>query len=203
METVLKLQPLTMENALKLHPLVLCLLLAGCSSFDHFGAGNASALSEATQVQLPLLSAWADGKPVRYITTDASTRAAAQKMQANFVPQLANAIPAEPRQPGQASTLARVYEISNFKQNNVFSSVPQPSGFANQNTDYSPLWRVHLVHWQAGKTPHLLNSEEAILAAEEKQEVQLERTDIVVNCPVLFSVPGGGLPGATPQGAAK
>lgn len=187
---------------MKIFVMMFCTLMAGCSTTgrpDAVPADDANRWASATHVRLPLLTAWADGKQVRYITTDASHQAAAQKMQAHFVAQLANALPPEPRPPGYPSTLARVYEVSNFKQNNVFSSVPQPSGHVNHNTDYSPLWRVHLVHWQAGTSARLLNSEEAILAAEEKNEVRIETTGIVVNCPVLFSLPGGGLPGASPD----
>ncbi len=187
---------------MKVFAMMLCSLLAGCSSAP-VSQNHAPDWATATHVRLPLLTAWADGKQVRYITTDASHAEAARKMQANHVPQLANALPPEPRPPGYPSTLARVYEVSNFKQNNVFSSVPQPLGHANQNTDYSPFWRVVMVHWLPGQHARLLNSEEAILAAEEKKEIRIEQTGIVVNCPVLFSLPGGALPGISPAGATS
>lgn len=193
---------------MKVFAMMPCALIAGCCNLGNPGSAPpatsepAQAWLSASHASLPLLTAWADGKLVRYITTDASHVAAAQKMQAHFVPQLANALPPDPRPPGHPSTLARVYEVSNFKQHNVFSSVPQPSGHANHNTDYSPLWRVHMVHWLPGHSARLLNSEEAILAAEEKKEVRIEQTGIVVNCPVLFSLPGGALPGSSPSGGS-
>ncbi len=188
---------------MKVPALMLCTLLAACSSTGNHAPASQRPQPDwrnASEVRLPLLTAWADGKLVRYITTEASHPGAAQKMQAHYVPQLANALPPNPRPPGYPSTLARVYEVSNFKQNNVFSSVPLPSGHENRDADYSPLWRVHMVHWLPGHSPRLLNSEEAILAAEEKKELRIEQTGIVVNCPVLFSAAGGSLPGAIPGG---
>jgi hypothetical protein len=43
---------------------------------------------------------------------------------------------------------------------------------------------------------HALTSEEAILAAADRNEVTIERTDIVINCPIVWTAAGGVLPGS-------
>jgi hypothetical protein len=42
----------------------------------------------------------------------------------------------------------------------------------------------------------VLTSEQSILAAEEKGQVGIERTDVVINCPIVSIESGGTLPGA-------
>lgn len=147
----------------------------------------ASAQPAADTVELPLISGWYEGKPVRYVTTDVSDRKAAAEMNANYVPRLANAIAAQPTAPGQKSAVERIYSFANFHQGGVLPSLPMPTGSGNADPNYSPLWQVHKVSWQAGKTPRVLKSEEEILAAEEAGEVKIEKTGIVVNCPVVMS----------------
>ena len=144
-------------------------------------------------VELPLVSGWYDGKVVRYVTTDVSDKKAAAEMGANYVPRLANAI-SQQRQPGQPGAVERIYSFVNFKQGGVLPSLPSPIGAANANLNYSPLWQVHKVSWIAGKQPRILKSEEEILAAEEAGQVSIEKTNLVVNCPVVFSEADGPLP---------
>jgi len=154
---------------------------------------GAHAQATGDVVELPLVSGWYDGKVVRYVTTDVSDKKAAAEMGANYVPRLANAI-SQQRQPGQPSAVERIYSFVNFKQGGVLPSLPSPIGAANANLNYSPLWQVHKVTWLAGKQPHVLKSEEEILAAEETGQVSIEKTSLVVNCPVVFSEADGPLP---------
>jgi len=42
--------------------------------------------------------------------------------------------------------------------------------------------------------PRVLKSEEEVLAAEEAGQVSIEKTNLIVNCPVVFSAEGGTLP---------
>jgi hypothetical protein len=147
----------------------------------------AHAQEAADTVELPLISGWYEGKPVRYVTTDVSDRQAAVEMNANYVPRLANAIPPQPAAPGQKGAVERIYAFANFRQGGVLPSLPMPTGSANADPNYSPLWQVHKVRWQDGRTPRVLKSEEEILAAEEAGEVKIEKTGIVVNCPVVIS----------------
>ncbi|MBP0599488.1 hypothetical protein J8I26_15325 [Herbaspirillum sp. LeCh32-8] len=162
------------------------------------------AQANADTVELPLISGWYEGKPVRYVTTDVSDQKAAAEMQANYVPRLANAILPQPASPGGKSAVERIYSFVNFRQGGVLPSVPNPTGSGNADPNYSPLWQVHRVIWQAGRTPRLLTSEEQILAAEEGGDVKIEKTGIIVNCPVVISE-FGSLPGihVRPGGSAQ
>jgi len=44
---------------------------------------------------------------------------------------------------------------------------------------------------------HSPTNETAILDAEEAGELTVERTDIVINCPIVATASGGRLPGVT------
>jgi hypothetical protein len=170
--------------------------LTGCST-------PAVGWREAALAKVPMVHGWADGQPVDYITTDISDQALAKALGVHYAPRLADALPASStagpgRAPGQPSSVARVYAITNFSQGNILSALPLPSGSGNGNPEYTPLWQLIKVSWQAGHTPRLLRSQEEVLDAEEKKAVTLERTAIVVNCPVIFSPEGKALPHSRP-----
>jgi hypothetical protein len=176
-----------MPFAPSLRPLLAAALLASACAQAQVPSGI---------IELPLISGWFQGKMVHYVTTDVSDPNAAKEMGANYVPRLANAIPAQPRQPGQGSAIERIYSFGNFKQGGVLPSIPEPTGPGNADRNYSPIWHVHKVNWVAGHTPRVLKSEEEVLEAADKGEVTITQTNIVVNCPVIFSPQGGLLPGA-------
>jgi hypothetical protein len=137
-----------------------------------------------TETVLPLRWAWFEGAKVEYVTTDVSDAAMAQAMGVNHVPRLADAIGG----PGQKSLVERVYMFAGSSQINVFQSVPRPTGANNTDAGYSPLWRVVGVQWLKPEARRELKSEEAILKAAEVGEVQLDVTQVVVNCPVTRSI---------------
>ncbi len=143
------------------------------------------------ETTLPLHRAWVEGRQVEYVTTDISDAAMALKEGVNYVPRLARAIPA----PGQPSLVERVYKFVDGEQITVFQSAPRPTGGANADPSYSPLWRVVLVRWRQPQAVRELRSEEAVLAAQERGELTLTLTDIVVNCPITRSVDGQALKG--------
>ena len=144
---------------------------------------------------MPLLTGWFQGQAVFYVTTDASDADVAREQSANYAPRLADALPGLPRQPGQASSVDKVYAVVNFDQGSVFASAPAPMGAKNQDLAYSPLWQMVRVTWRAGHTPYVLRSEEAVLDAAEKGAVELAATRVVINCPIVHRGPLGGLPG--------
>lgn len=76
--------------------------------------------------------------------------------------------------------LAPIWTITNgvAGQHNVIDTVPG-------RTDYSPLWQVEEVTFNAGVTPRLLTSATDVLQAESSGDVTIKRTTTVVNCPVL------------------
>jgi len=140
---------------------------------------------------MPLNRAWIDGRIVEYVTTDISDPAMAKALGVNSVPRLADAVAAPPGR----SVLERVYKFPNDEQISVFQSAPLPIGPDNRDRNYSPLWRMVLVHWIRPEAVRELKSEEALLAAEERKDLSLEVTDIVVNCPVVRGSDGAALRG--------
>jgi hypothetical protein len=141
-------------------------------------------------VQLPLVHCWYNGQVAYYIQTEASDQGVATQQGVNFVPQLANAINA----PGRA--VDDIYTVTNFEQGNVIPSAPIPAGPGNTDPNYTPLWQVSTVTWNQGTTPHILRSEAEVLAAKAAGMVTVVKTNIVVNCPVIFTPEGGLLPTA-------
>lgn len=144
-----------------------------------------------SETVLPLNKAWVDGRIVEYVTTDISDLAMARMMGANHVPGLAAVV----KFPAGSSVVARVYKFPDQEQISIFQSAPNPIGAENQDRGYSPLWRVVLVKWAGQTVKRELKSEEELLAAEEKKEVTLQVTDVVVNCPVTRGANGQVLKG--------
>ena len=102
-------------------PFAVCLsaLIAGCAS--------APSTAVVDQVRLPLLRGWYDAEEVIYVTTDVSNADVARAKGANFAPRLADALPvAGTTQPGHASSVDKVYAVTNFEQGAVFASAPIP-----------------------------------------------------------------------------
>ena len=143
-----------------------------------------------SEVVLPLQQAWVDGRRVDYVTTDISDAAMAEQAGVNHTPRLADALGT-----GRASLTERVYKFADGAQISVFASGPAPVGSARPDPNYSPLWRLVLVRWKAGKPPRELRSEEAVVAAQALGDVELDVTGIVVNCPITRGVEGSALRG--------
>ena len=157
--------------------------------------GGCSTLNKSDQVSLPMFKAWYDGSVVYYITTDISDPDMALAMRANYVPRLQDAIPVYPKPPEQKTVLERVYTFPGGEQSkSVFASIPQPLGPGSQDNNYSPVWLMVTVTWKDPQQAIELRSEGEIFAAEARGEVDLTRTDIVVNCPVVGIANEGFLP---------
>lgn len=139
-------------------------------------------------VQLPLVHCWYNGQVAYYIQTEVSDQSVAQQQNVNFAPRLANA--------ANTDAVDDIYAVTNFTQGNVIPSAPIPAGPDNANPDYSPLWQVSLVTWNQGTSPHILRSEAEVLKAQADGLVTITKTNIVVNCPVIFTPDGGLLPTA-------
>ncbi len=153
----------------------LSLLLMACSS-----------VQKPTQITLPLFYAWYNGEEVAYVTTDVSDRDIARLKNANYAPRLRDAIPKYPKPPQVKTALERVYSFPNNEQTHtVFPSAPEPLGYLSEDRRYSPLWIMYAVVWKDPSQARELKSEEAIFVAEEEGLVTIERTDVVLNCPVI------------------
>ena len=151
-----------------------------------------AAFAESPQatVRLPLVQGWYDGQEVLYLQTEVSDQQLALQQGATFVPGLANAINAQP------PAVDDIYHVTNFNQGNITASAPNPTGPNNRDTNYSPLWQVSVVTWKAGTTPHTLRSEAEVKASAADGLVTIEKTNIVVNCPIIFTPEGGLFPNA-------
>jgi hypothetical protein len=156
----------------KLYFVIIAILLSGCAS-PFFDVGR-------TETVLPLSRAWFDGRTVEYVTTDISEFNMAQMMGANYVPRLKGALSGQPG----SSLVERVYKFVNGEQISIFQSAPSPTGPDNKDRTYSPLWRVAEVKWLVAAESRILRSEEELLAAQERGQVSITDTEIVVNCPI-------------------
>jgi hypothetical protein len=163
--------------------LLVGLALVGCAHGD-------LARQPAT-VTLPLSRAWFNGQVVEYIVTDVSDAAMAAMMGAHHVPRLRAALGAD----GRPSLVDRVYKFADESQVSVFESAPEAVRPGREGVNYSPLWRVVEVRWLPGRVRRELQSEEEVLAAQERGELQLTVLDVVVNCPVIRGVDGVALRG--------
>ena len=130
-------------------------------------------------VILPLVHCWYKGKVAYYIQTDASDESYASQQGVNLVPRLSNAI--------AGGAVDDIYHVTNFNQGNVIPSAPIPAGPGNTDPNYTPLWQVSLVTWRSGTTAYTLKSEEEVLNAQSQGPVDIVKTNIVVNCPVIFT----------------
>jgi hypothetical protein len=176
------------------------LLAAGAnaqSALADRGVMHVQAASGVPSVRLPLVVGWYDGQEVLYLTTDVSDKQAALDMGVNYVPRLANAINSSP------GSVDDIFAVTNFTQGNIIPSAPLPTGPGNLDPEYSPLWQVSTVTWNPGVTPYLLRSESEVMAAAASGLVTIAQTNIVVNCPVIYTPQGGLLPNAkVTRGAA-
>jgi hypothetical protein len=172
-------------------------LIGSTITANAFADGDNRHHGKTLSVTLPLVKGWYDGKPVLYLTTDASDPSAAKDMGVNYVPQLANAISSQP------SSVDDIFAVTNFKQGNIIPSAPIPTGPDNQDPDYTPLWQVSTVTWKDPQQAYTLKSEKDVLDAQADGMVDITQTNIVVNCPVIYSPEGGLLPNAKINGMKR
>ena len=89
------------------------------------------------------------------------------------------------RMAGARNPVDKVYAFTNFEQGSVFASAPRRVGRHSIDKTYSPLWEMITVTWRTGVAPRTLTSEEQVLDAQEKDQVTLGHTRVVVNCPIV------------------
>jgi len=144
--------------------------------------------SGPAKAELPAGKAWAEGKEIYFVHTEASDAGVAEtltnmmKSPVMLVPSLAN-VPAE--------SLANVYVFTN----GIAGSGPfgfQPDVFDNPpGTDgYTPLRRLNVVTWAAPEIARELTSAEEVMAALAADEITIEQPGVVINMP--FVVWDGG-----------
>ncbi len=134
-------------------------------------------------IDIPLVMGYADGNEVFYITTEASHQEVADHLtdltgfRVVYTPALKNT---------PADALANIYEFTNGVegsgpagfQPNVADSQPGDAG-------YSPAWAVQHVTWTDESAIRELTSEDEILEAQAADQLVIEETGVVVNCPFI------------------
>ena len=144
--------------------------------------------SGPAKVELPAGKAYAEGKEIYFIHTEASDAGVAEKLTGMmkspviYVPSLGN-VPDE--------SLANVYPFANGVkgtgplgfQPDVFDNPPGTNG-------YSPLRRMNIVTWTDETKARELKSAAEILDAEKAGELSIEHQGVVINMP--FVVWDGG-----------
>jgi hypothetical protein len=174
--------------------IVATLLLAACGEEGTPTGGEgegASAPAVGTMAEpvadpdapFPVVTGWVDGEPVDYLLQEVSDPAVAEMLrdQTGFDVQVVEELAEVPEE-----ALANLYLFMNgVKGSNPFGFQMNVLDSTLGDPDYSPLWLHTFVTWNQGAEPRELTSEDEILQAEADGEVTLERSDLVVNCPVL------------------
>jgi hypothetical protein len=154
--------------------IVMALLIAAC----------APQAAEMPKAELPAGKAWADGKEIYFIHTEASDAGVAEKLTGMMespvmlVPSLAD-VPDE--------SLANVYVFTNGLegmgpfgfQSDVFDNPPGTDG-------YTPLRRLNVVTWVDASNARELTHVDDVLAAEAAGEVTIEQPGVVINMPFVI-----------------
>jgi len=140
-------------------------------------------------ITMPLIDGYYNGEKVYFIHTEVSDKDISEMltMMVNFptlyVPELTNI---------STDDLSKVYIFTNgipgtvpygggpfFFQIDIFDAVPGQDG-------YSQLRNPHLVTWSENSSPRLLTSVEDLLEAEANGELSIEKSDLVVNAPMII-----------------
>lgn len=144
--------------------------------------------AEMPKAEFPAGKAWAEGKEIYFIHTEASDAGVAEKLTEMMkspvilVPSLTN-VPDE--------SLANVYVFTNGLegsgpfgfQADVFDSPPGTDG-------YSPLRRLNVIAWVDGSTARELKFAAEVLDGEAAGELTIKQPGVVINMP--FVVWDGG-----------
>jgi hypothetical protein len=147
-----------------------------------------AAQSGPAKAELPAGKAFAEGKDIFFVHTEASDTAIAEKL-TTMMKSPVLYVPALAETPDSA--LANVYVFSNGLQgkgplgfqSDVFDNPPGSAG-------YSPLRRLNVVAWVNESQASELRSAADVLAAEQSGRLSIEQPGVVINMP--FVVWDGG-----------
>ncbi|MFN8381096.1 MAG: hypothetical protein U0V02_04110 [Anaerolineales bacterium] len=144
--------------------------------------------AEMPKAELPAGKAWAEGKEIYFVHTEASDAGVADKL-TNMMKSPVILVPSLANVPDEA--LANVYVFTNGLEGSG------PFGFQADVFDnpagtdgYSPLRRLNVITWGDGATVRELKSATEVLDAETAGELTIEQPGVVINMP--FVVWDGG-----------
>ena len=140
------------------------------------------------KAELPAGKAYAEGKEIYFVHTEASDPVIAEKL-TNMMKSPVLHVPSLAEAPDSA--LANVYVFSNGVagkgplgfQSDVFDNPPGSAG-------YSPLRRLNVITWANESQARELKSAADVLAAEKAGELTIDQPGVVINMP--FVVWDGG-----------
>lgn len=144
--------------------------------------------SGPAKAELPAGKAFAEGKEIYFVHTEASDAGVAEKL-TNMMKSPVMLVPSLANVPDEA--LANVYVFTNGVegsgpfgfQADVFDNPPGTDG-------YTPLRRLNVIAWEEGITARQLTSVADVLAAEAAGDLTIEQPGVVINMP--FVVWDGG-----------
>ncbi len=144
--------------------------------------------SGPAKAELPAGKAYAEGKEIYFVHTEASDAGVAEKL-TNMMKSPVILVPSLSNMPEEA--LANVYVFTNGVegsgpfgfQADVFDNPPGTEG-------YTPLRSLNVITWADGATARELKSVAEVLEAESNGELTIEQPGVVINMP--FVVWDGG-----------
>jgi len=143
--------------------------------------------SSSSTISIHLSKGYVNGKIAYFIATDASDSQIAASItnstgfKVNFAPNLALA-PESARQQGYVFVNGIKTSGSPVgSQLGVASALPGEKG-------YSPLSQVNFVKWNTTATPRIMKSVAEIINAEKNGELNVVKTNIVINSPAVYVV---------------
>lgn len=137
---------------------------------------------------VPPVAAYAEGREIRFIHTEASDPQVAERL-TRMMKSPVLTVPALAQAP--ETMLAPVYVFKNgVKGRGPFGYQPDVFDRPPGTDGYSPLRAVHLVTWKDARAARLLKSAAEVRQAEARGELTVERPGVVVNMPFL-TWPGG------------
>ena len=140
--------------------------------------------SNPSPISIPLSKGYVNGKIAYFIATDASDSQIAASItnttgfKVNYAPNLASTLESA-LQPGYVFVNGiKTTESPVGFQLGVSSALPGEKG-------YSPLSQLNYVKWNANATPRILKSAAEILDAQKNGELNIAKTNIVINSPAV------------------
>lgn len=132
-------------------------------------------------ISVPVSKGYVNGNISFFIATDASVKEIVSSVtnttnfNINYAPSLANTSESS-RQQGYVFTNGIIGEGQAGFQLPVASSAPD-------DENYSPLFAINYVEWNDGSNARVLKSVNEVLEAQNKGEISITKTNIVINSP--------------------
>ncbi|MGN6351345.1 MAG: DUF7482 domain-containing protein [Candidatus Nitrosocosmicus sp.] len=153
-------------------------------------SSNTSKESNITSISIPVSKGYVNGKIAYFISTDATEKQIVSsvsnttKFIINYAPVLADT-PQSTHQQGYVF----INGIKGGGQPNDFqlpvaSAIPNSTN-SSENKEYSPLFQINYVKWNNNSNPRILTSVDQIMDAQNKGELTIIKTNIVINSPFI------------------